>query len=254
MKRLALIGIGPGDPRYLTLQAVERIGTIDCFFLLEKEGRGKGELIDLRRTIIDDYGAPGHRIVTVPSPPRRMDADGYRAGVAEWHAEKRALFARLFTDELRDGEAGAFLLWGDPLLYDQTLALVTETAAGLPEPLAIEVIPGISAVQVLAAAARVPLNRVGETVTITTGRHVEHCDPAGIDNAFVMLDYNASFQRFTGQGMDLTWGAYVGSPDEVLIAGPLDEVLDEVLRVKAALREDKGWLMDTYLLRRRRAD
>jgi precorrin-6A synthase len=69
-----------------------------------------------------------------------------------------------------------------------------------------------------------------------------------------MLDYNASFQRFVGQDMDIYWGGYLGADDEVLVAGPLDAVLDELLRIKAEVREAKGWLMDTYLLRRRGAD
>jgi precorrin-6A synthase len=51
--------------------------------------------------------------------------------------------------------------------------------------------------------------------------------------------------------MDIYWGGYLGAADEVLVSGPLDAVLDELLRVRAALREQKGWLMDTYLLRRR---
>jgi len=36
------------------------------------------------------------------------------------------------------------------------------------------------------------------------------------------------------------------------VAGPLDDVLDEIQRTRAELRERKGWIMDTYLLRRTR--
>ena len=56
----------------------------------------------------------------------------------------------------------------------------------------------------------------------------------------------------TGQRAELHvyWGAYLGTPDELLVAGPLDEVADDILRVRAEARGRKGWIMDTYLLRR----
>jgi precorrin-6A synthase len=252
MKKLYLIGIGPGGPEYLTVQAIDRMKTVDCFFMLEKEGRGKAELLEARHAILRRYLDDGsYRVLTVPSPPRTMDADGYREGVEVWHARKREIFAALVDNELADGECGAFLIWGDPSLYDQTVSLVADLAASAPDRLELEIVPGITAVQVLTAKHRIPLNRIGESIAITTGRDAEHCDPATVHNTVVMLDYNASFQRFVGQEMDIYWGGYLGGPDEVLVAGPLDEVLDDLLRIKAQLREDKGWLMDTYLLRRR---
>jgi precorrin-6A synthase len=256
MKHCALIGIGPGHPDFLTLQAVAAMRRVDVFFLLEKAGRGKDELLALRRQIMQRVRPDGgYREVAVPSPPRPRavdrDSDAYRAIVADWHAEKRRIFAHLLTCELAGGQTAGLLLWGDPLLYDQTISMVEAVARELPETVEVSVIPGISAVQVLAARHRIPLNRVGESVQIITGREAEQVDPARVQNAVVMLDYNASFQRFLGQDMDIYWGGYLGADDEVLVAGPLDEVLDELLRIKASLREEKGWLMDTYLLRRR---
>jgi precorrin-6A synthase len=253
MKHLYLIGMGPGGPEYLTMQAIETLKQVDVFFMLEKPGRGKDELLRMRRDILDLHRSDGgYRIVMATSPPRRNGPDGYQAGVREWHETKRELFQRLIDDELADGQAGALLLWGDPSLYDQTVSLIAELADESDGALDFRIIPGITAVQMLTARHRIPLNRVGERIVITTGRDVETCDPATIDNAVVMLDYNASFQRFRGQDMDVYWGGYLGCPDEVLLSGPVDEVTDELLRLKAEIRERKGWLMDTYLLRRRK--
>jgi precorrin-6A synthase len=252
MKKLYLIGMGPGGPEYLTVQAIETLKRIDVFFMLEKEGRGKEELLQMRHAILSRYlGDSGYRIVTAASPARRMESGDYAVGVQVWHDEKRRLFEQLIAEELADGQSGALLLWGDPSLYDQTLTLVSDLAAGSDGELDFEIIPGITSVQMLTARHRIPLNRVGESITITTGRHAETCDPAEIHNAVVMLDYGASFQRFTGQDMDIYWGGYLGSPDERLMAGPLDEVLDDLLQEKSRARSEKGWLMDIYLLRRR---
>ncbi|MCF1184807.1 precorrin-6A synthase (deacetylating) [Marichromatium gracile] len=253
MKTLYLIGMGPGDPKYLTLQAIETMRKTDVFFMLDKAGRGKEDLLALRHQILEAHCEPGsYRVVIAESPQRTIENGDYKEGVRRWHQRKREIFAELIERELADGQSGAFLLWGDPALYDQTITNITELVAEQPEQLRFEVIPGITSVQVLTARHKIPLNRVGEAITITTGRHAEHCDPATLDNAVVMLDYNASYQRFTGQDMDLYWGGLVGTADERLVAGALDEVVDEALRARAELKAEKGWQMDIYLLRRRR--
>ncbi|NEV64458.1 precorrin-6A synthase (deacetylating) [Thiorhodococcus minor] len=252
MKKLYLIGMGPGGPEYLTIQAIETLKRTDVFFMLEKEGKGKEALLQMREHILTHYlGESGYRVVIATSPQRRMEADGYKEGVKVWHDEKRALFERLVDEELEEGQSGALLLWGDPGIYDQTVSLVADLAASSGGTLDFEIIPGITSVQMLTARHKIPMNRVGESITITTGRHAENCDPADLDNAVVMLDYNASFQRFKGQDMDVYWAGYLGCPDEILVSGPVDEVSDDLLATKAAVREKKGWLMDIYLLRRR---
>ncbi len=252
MKKIYLIGMGPGGPEYLTVQAIDALRQVDVFFFLEKEGRGKDELLQMRREVLNHYlGEDAYRIVTATSPTRRTSGE-YSDDVLRWHDEKRVLFERLIADELREGQSAGLLLWGDPSLYDQTVSLVADLVARSHGALDFEIIPGITSVQVLTAKHRIPLNRVGESITITTGRHVETCDPAEIDNAVVMLDYNASFQRFRGQNMDLYWGGYLGCQDEILAAGPLDEITDDLLKTKSEIRDQKGWLMDIYLLRRRK--
>jgi precorrin-6A synthase len=252
MKTLLLIGMGPGGPEYLTLQAIDAIRRVDVFFMLEKEGRGKDELLQLRRAILSRcLGDKDYRVVTTTSPPRRRADEDYQEVVQVWHDEKRLIFERLIAEDLGDGQCGALLLWGDPSIYDQTVSLAADLAERSAGGLALEIVPGISSVQVLAARHKIPLNRVGESILVTTGRHAETCDPAEIGNAVVMLDSNASFQRFRGQDMDLYWGAYLGCPDETLVSGPIDEVTDVLLETRARLRAEKGWIMDTYLLRRR---
>jgi precorrin-6A synthase len=86
---------------------------------------------------------------------------------------------------------------------------------------------------------------------ITTGRRLSEGLHDGDDDVVVMLDAGCAFWRFAGQPVDIYWGAYVGTPDELLVAGDVAEVADEIERVRAEARERKGWIMDTYLLRRR---
>ena len=74
-------------------------------------------------------------------------------------------------EQMAEGECGAFLVWGDPTLYDSTLRIIRRILSkGFA--LEYEVIPGITAVQALAAQHRIALNSIGEPVLITTGRRI----------------------------------------------------------------------------------
>jgi precorrin-6A synthase len=50
--------------------------------------------------------------------------------------------------------------------------------------------------------------------------------------------------------LEIYWGAYVGTPDEVLVSGPVSQVTDLILAARSQARRRKGWIMDSYLLRR----
>jgi precorrin-6A synthase len=75
--------------------------------------------------------------------------------------------------------------------------------------------------------------------------------PKGVDTAVVMLDNGSGLRVLADEDVDIYWGAYLGTPDEVLVSGKLGERVDEIERVRAQQRASKGWIMDTYLLRRR---
>ena len=50
-------------------------------------------------------------------------------------------------------------------------------------------------------------------------------------------------------GLEIYWGAYLGTEDEILRSGEVLEVMDEIEQVRGEARTRKGWIMDTYLLR-----
>ena len=52
--------------------------------------------------------------------------------------------------------------------------------------------------------------------------------PDGVDDLVVMLDADCSFGALDPAGVEIYWGAYLGTPDELLVAGPLAEVADEI--------------------------
>jgi precorrin-6A synthase len=251
LKKILVIGIGAGDPDYLTVQAINALNQADVFFVMDK-GPAKDKLVALRKEIcarfIKDHD---YRIVEAASPERQRDGADYRAAVAQLNRDKQRVFEQLIEEELAQGQCGAFLVWGDPSLYDSTIRILDAILAQGRLAFEFEVIPGISSVQALAAKHRVPLNFIGRPVAITTGRRLAQGFPADTDSVVVMLDAQNAYRDLAGEDLDIYWGAYVGTPDEILISGRLDDVKDEIVRVRGEARDANGWIMDTYLLRRR---
>lgn len=249
MKTVLIIGIGAGDPEHVTVQAVNALNRVDVFFLLGK-GPAKQKLIALRKEICSRFIRDhDYRFVEATSPGRELGVD-YLEAVDDLNARKQSVFERLITQELRDGECGAFLVWGDPSLYDSTIRNV-EAVAASGHAFDWEVIPGITSVQALTAKHRTTLNRIGRPVQITTGRRLAEGFPDDADSVVVMLDGENAYDGLTDEDdMEIFWGAYLGTPDEILVAGRLKDVAPEIKRVRAEARASNGWIMDCYLMRR----
>ncbi|MDQ3676709.1 MAG: precorrin-6A synthase (deacetylating) [Actinomycetota bacterium] len=252
MRRMLLIGIGAGNPEYVTQQAIRALNEVDVFFVMDK-GEEKDDLVALRREIcgrfIEDQS---YRIVAVRDAERDRTAEAYASAVEDWRRERARIWERLVAEELDDDGVGAILVWGDPSLYDSTLAVIDSVLAGGRVRFDVEVIPGISAIAALCARHKIALNRVGGSVHITTGRRLAREGLSeNVRDAAVMLDAHCAFKRLRGGDIDIYWGAYLGTPEEILVMGPLAEVADEIERVRAQARTRNGWIMDTYLLRKR---
>lgn len=255
MRTLRLIGIGAGNPEYVTMQAVNALNATDVVFLVDK-GDAKSGLIAVREEICRRWirDQDGYRVVEIADPPRDRTAPSaggaYEGAVDDWRLRRAELFEAAILEHLPDGASGAFLVWGDPALYDSTLGVIDHILARGRVQLDYEVIPGITSVQALAAGHRVPLNRTGESIHVTTGRALAAGMPAHADNVVVMLDAGMAATGLDDPELEIYWGAYLGTPDEVLISGRVTDVAEAIAATKRELRERHGWVMDTYLLRR----
>jgi precorrin-6A synthase len=252
VRRVLLIGIGAGDPSHLTLAAVAAINAFDVLFLVTKPGLD--DLAALRLGIVGRHRAAGsYRTVKLADPPRPWrTAPDYTAAVGRWRDQRAAAWEASIAQELAAGQTGAFLVWGDPSLYESTLAIIEAIAGRGAVELDYAVIPGVSSIHALTASHRIPLNRVGRAVQITPGRLLRAGMPSGVDDVVVMLDADSGLAAIPPAGIEIYWGAYLGTQDEILISGPLGEVADEIIRARESARARKGWIFDIYLLRRDR--
>ncbi|WP_186777600.1 precorrin-6A synthase (deacetylating) [Streptomyces salinarius] len=256
MRTIHVIGIGAGDPEQLTLQAVGALRSTDVFFVLDK-GEAKADLVRLRREMLETHVPEGtYRIVEARDPERDRSAGGaaYSPAVGDWRSARAGIYERLIAEELGEDESGAFLVWGDPALYDSTLGILEEILERGSVAFEYDVAPGISSVSSLVARHRTGLNRVARPVQITTGRRLAEGFPEDADDVVVMLDAHQAFRQYADQDIDIYWGAYLGTPDEILASGPIAEAAPRIERLRAEARERKGWIMDTYLLRRNPGD
>lgn len=250
MRTIYVIGIGAGDPAHLTLQAIAAMNRVDVWFTFDK-GPATADLAALRSEMLAAHVTREHRVVAAPDPARDRDPGdraGYETAVADWLDVRTARYAELLTTQLPAGGTGGILVWGDPALYDSTLRILEQTGLDME----VVSIPGITSLQALAAAHRLILNRIGRPFLVTTGRRLAADGfPQGVDDAVVLLDGRHAYAGLPDTDLDIFWGAYLGTPDEVLVHGDLQERKDEIRRIWTDRRAAKGWIMDIYLLRRR---
>lgn len=269
---LTLIGIGAGNPAHLTGEAAAAMRAADLI-LLPHKGEEKAELAALRQGLCDavlkdavlQNSARPH-LAGFDMPVRRSAGEDYLNQVDEWHAAiagrwqatiaaawaaMRAENAAATSSPAAAPLAVALLVWGDPALYDSTLRIAARLH---PAPQRVRVVPGITAMQALAAAHAIAFNAIGQPFTVTTGRQLrEQGWPSGVDTAIVMLDGQCSFTALPpalAQTLHIWWGAYLGMPQQILDSGPLLQAGPRIQQARARARQQHGWIMDTYLLRR----
>ncbi|MDO5699223.1 MAG: precorrin-6A synthase (deacetylating) [Dermatophilus congolensis] len=250
-RELLLIGVGAGNPDWVTLEAVDAIRALDVLFVVLKENE-YDDLVDARRAVVARHRETPLRTVELRDPPRPWrTAPDYDAAVARWREQRLDQWGEAVASELAEGQTGGFLVWGDPGLYESTLAIVNELAAQPDSGLSVRAVPGISSALAIASRHKVPLNRQGRAVQISPARLLRDGMPEGVDDVVVMLDGHQTFANIDPTGLDIYWGAYLGTPDEVLISGPLEAVRAEIVATRESETARKGWMFDTYLLRRR---
>jgi precorrin-6A synthase len=240
--RVRIIGIGMG-PHQVTPEAAEALRDADYVIAAEKhEGDA---LLAIRREIAGAFGVP---VVAVLDPVRDREPigdGGYVGAVAGWHAARVAAYEVVLAE--RQGTA-AFLVWGDPAFYDSTIRIVEAIAARGAVEIDYDVVPGVSALQLLAARHRIVLHDIGQPLHVTTARRLPEAVTAGQDNIAVMLGGEPELD-----GLDdwsIWWGANLGATGEALVHGRVGDVAVEIATSRRRARDAAGWVMDVYLLRR----
>jgi precorrin-6A synthase len=234
---IRILGIGMGL-QHVTPEVADALR--ECDYVIAASKREDDDLLAVRREICEAHGVD---LVTVLDPKRDREPvgdGGYITTVADWHEARVAAYRAVIAE--RGGTAG-FLVWGDPSLYDSTIRIVEQLGVDY------DVLPGIAAPQLLAAAHRVVLHGIGEPVVHTTERRLPEAVAAGAENVVVML--TSGFAPVDVDDWQVFWGANLGTTSQRLVSGRVGDVAEEIRTARAEARAEAGWVMDLYLLRAR---
>lgn len=240
MKKVYLIGIGPGDPKYLTLEACDLIKRLQCFIIPDKKGK-KAHLTLLRERILN-YLRPekDYKLIQLDFGQRPRELP-YVYSVKEWRKQK----AELLLNVLQEIEEAGILVLGDPSFYDGYIEILRYLSALIP--LRFEVIPGISSLQLLSAKHKIPLNNIASSIVLTTPRGLKKMSKIEV-NTVVFLDNYETFRLLNDPKIWIYWGAYLGTEKETIFSGRLFEVKDQLIELRRSLRKKHGYIMEIYLL------
>lgn len=153
------VGLGTGDPKLLTLRAVEVIGEADVIaYHSARHGRSNARRIAaayIREDHVEEHLVYPLTTETTDHP------GGYRGAIEEFYEEAAARLAA----HLDAGRSVAILSEGDPLIYSSYQHMHKRLAHRYET----ETVPGVSSIQASVAALGVPLTEDREVLTVLPG-------------------------------------------------------------------------------------
>ncbi|MFF7386771.1 precorrin-2 C(20)-methyltransferase [Streptomyces griseoluteus] len=207
--RLVGVGVGPGDPELVTVKGVDALRAADVVVVpvMDTMERGRAEATVL-------HHVSGQKIVRV------VFALNERTDRARREAAWDAAGARV-AELLREHACVAFATIGDPNVYS-TFTYLAQTLTALVPELVVETIPGITAMQDLAARSGAVLTEGTEPLTLVpvtagTAALKEALAGPGTVVAYKFGRHAAEVARAlreAGRLQDAVWGSALGLPEE----------------------------------------
>ncbi|MGW4023454.1 precorrin-2 C(20)-methyltransferase [Streptomyces sp. NPDC005009] len=207
--RLIGVGVGPGDPELVTVKGVNALRAADVVVVpvMDSGERGRAEATVL-------HYVPGEKVVRVVFALNERTDRARRE--AAWDAAGERV-----AGLLREYGVVAFATIGDPNVYSTFTYLAQTLVEAVPD-VVVETVPGITAMQDLAARSGAVLTEGTEPLTlvpVTAGAAVLKDALAG-PGTVVAYKFGrqagevAEALRETGRIGDAVWGSALGLPEE----------------------------------------
>ncbi|WP_221354987.1 precorrin-2 C(20)-methyltransferase [Streptomyces beigongshangae] len=213
--RLIGVGVGPGDPELVTVKGVARLRAAEVVVvpvMAAPDGKDGGEPGRAESTVL--HYVERDKVVRVVFALNERSDRGRRE--AAWDAAGERVAALLRTHG-----TVAFATIGDPNVYS-TFTYLAQTVGRLVPGTLVETVPGITAMQDLAARSGAVLTEGTEPLTlvpVTAGSGVlkDALNGPGTVVAYKfgrLAEEVAAALRETGRYEDAVWGSALGLPEE----------------------------------------
>jgi precorrin-2/cobalt-factor-2 C20-methyltransferase len=207
--RLVGVGVGPGDPELVTVKGVRALQRADVVFVpvADTGETGRAEAVALA--------------YVPPDRVRRLTfvlAGDAAAREASWDRAGAAV-----AEVTAAGRVAAFATLGDPAVYS-TFAYLAATVRGLAGDVEVETVPGVTAMQDLAARSGTVLVEGGERLALLPLA----AGPRRLTEALASFDTVVCYKggrhlpeimdtlRRAGRLERAVYGARLGLPDEIV--------------------------------------
>ncbi|MBD0743660.1 precorrin-2 C(20)-methyltransferase [Streptomyces sp. CBMA152] len=209
MSRLVGVGVGPGDPELVTVKGVKALQGADVVVVpvMDTGERGRAEATVL-------HYVDGAKVVRVVFALNERTDRGRRE--AAWDAAGETV-----AELLRAHERVAFATIGDPNVYS-TFTYLAQTIGELVPGTEIATVPGITAMQDLAARSGAVLTEGTEPLTLVPVTAGSAVLKDALEGPGTVVAYKfgrqagevAAALRATGRIDDAVWGSALGLDEE----------------------------------------
>lgn len=182
------VGLGPGDPEWLTRKAYQVLTTVPVIFYPASEGKAQGFALDILQRAFgqDDESQlsggpplrPPHTVLERCRPLPITLVRGPEAARPHWTQAAEVVGA-----VLQHGQDAAFVTEGDPLVYSTFVYLRDALVERFPHA-RIEAVPGVSSITAAAARAMFPLAMADERIAVLPATF----DPQFLEHALGAFD------------------------------------------------------------------
>ncbi|WP_294626215.1 precorrin-2 C(20)-methyltransferase [uncultured Bilophila sp.] len=208
------VGIGPGDPRYLTLRAADVLRSADVIFTVISQNASSS----VSQAVVEYLQPRGEIRLQIFSMSRdKAEREGQVAANAD-----------AIITELRAGRDCAFATLGDAMTYSTFGYVLRRIQKAIPD-LEVEIVPGITSFATLAAKAGAVLAENGEQLRVIPSFRSEMAEtldfPKGSTTVLLKTyrSRKALLDRLEREeGVEILYGERLAMDGQILLSDPGD--------------------------------